>query len=242
MIVDILVVRQGKGSNPKDLLQGRISSLDGRVSRTYPPGRALSIQPLNADFVMDDSAAIRELLEDLQQGDSSALDLLIGVLYEELRAIAHNQRRRWRGDDTLGTTALLHEAYAKLRRQKRISTESRSHFLAVASRAMRHILNTYAERRRTQKRGGGVACVSLNDVEAPATAGADCAEMLAAMEAALRRLETHHERPCRVVECRFYAGMTVEETAAALGMSPRTVKRHWAFAQAWLKRELEEMI
>lgn len=200
------------------------------------------MEPLNRDFVTDDSAAVRELLEGLQQGDSSALDLLIGILYEELRVIAHNQRRRWRGDDTLGTTALLHEAYAKLRRQKRISIESRSHFLALASRAMRHILSTYAEQRRARKRGGGVACVSLSGVDMPATTSTDCSEMLAAMDTALRRLEKHHERPCRVVECRFYAGMSVEETAAALGMSSRTVKRDWAFAQAWLKRELEEMI
>lgn len=200
------------------------------------------MEPLNRDFVTDDSAAVRELLEGLQQGDSSALDLLIGILYEELRVIAHNQRRRWRGDDTLGTTALLHEAYGKLRRQKRISIESRSHFLALASRAMRHILSTYAEQRRARKRGGGVACVSLSGVDMPATTSTDCSEMLAAMDTALRRLEKHHERPCRVVECRFYAGMSVEETAAALGMSSRTVKRDWAFAQAWLKRELEEMI
>lgn len=200
------------------------------------------MEPLNRDFVTDDSAAVRELLEGLQQGDSSALDLLIGILYEELRVIAHNQRRRWRGDDTLGTTALLHEAYAKLRRQKRISIESRSHFLALASRAMRHILSTYAEQRRARKRGGGVACVSLSGVDMPATTSTDCSEMLVAMDTALRRLEKHHERPCRVVECRFYAGMSVEETAAALGMSSRTVKRDWAFAQAWLKRELEEMI
>lgn len=200
------------------------------------------MEPLNRDFVTDDSGAVRELLEGLQQGDSSALDLLIGILYEELRVIAHNQRRRWRGDDTLGTTALLHEAYAKLRRQKRISIESRSHFLALASRAMRHILSTYAEQRRARKRGGGVACVSLSGVDMPATTSTDCSEMLAAMDTALRRLEKHHERPCRVVECRFYAGMSVEETAAALGMSSRTVKRDWAFAQAWLKRELEEMI
>lgn len=200
------------------------------------------MEPLNRDFVTDDSGAVRELLEGLQQGDSSALDLLIGILYEELRVIAHNQRRRWRGDDTLGTTALLHEAYAKLRHQKRISIESRSHFLALASRAMRHILSTYAEQRRARKRGGGVACVSLSGVDMPATTSTDCSEMLAAMDTALRRLEKHHERPCRVVECRFYAGMSVEETAAALGMSSRTVKRDWAFAQAWLKRELEEMI
>ena len=200
------------------------------------------MEPLNRDCVTDDSAAVRELLEGLQQGDSSALDLLIGILYEELRVIAHNQRRRWRGDDTLGTTALLHEAYAKLRHQKRISIESRSHFLALASMAMRHILSTYAEQRRARKRGGGVACVSLSGVDMPATTSTDCSEMLAAMDTALSRLEKYHERPCRVVECRFYAGMSVEETAAALGMSSRTVKRDWAFAQAWLKRELEEMI
>ena len=200
------------------------------------------MEPLNRDFVTDDSAAVRELLEGLQQGDSSALDLLIGILYEELRVIAHNQRRRWRGDDTLGTTALLHEAYAKLRHQRRISIESRSHFLALASRAMRHILSTYAEQRRAQKRGGGVACVSLSGVDMPATTSTDCSEMLAAMDTALRRLEKHTRDRAESWNAGSMPACRSRRPRQLLGMSSRTVKRDWAFAQAWLKRELEEMI
>jgi RNA polymerase sigma factor (TIGR02999 family) len=187
---------------------------------------------------------IAEQLETLQSGDQAALADLFPILYEELRLVAHQQRRRWRRDDTLGTTALVNEVYLKLHRQQRIGTASREHFLALASRAMRHILSTYAEQRRALKRGGGLARVSLDEADTPAadTAAGDGEEILTALERALRRLEASHARQCRVVECRFFGGLTVEETAAALGTSPRTVKRDWAFAQAWLKRELEEML
>jgi RNA polymerase sigma factor (TIGR02999 family) len=187
---------------------------------------------------------LQQLLDGLTADDPASLDPLIDVLHEELRLVAHRQRRRWHRDDTLGTTALVHEAYLKLRRQKRIVTASREHFLALASRAMRHILSTYSEQRRTLKRGGGLARVSLDEshlpADDPAAEGAE--DILAALDRALRRLEASHARQCRVVECRFYGGLTVEQTAAALGTSTRTVKRDWAFAQAWLKRELEAVI
>jgi RNA polymerase sigma factor (TIGR02999 family) len=200
---------------------------------------------------------IQQLLDGLAAEDPSTLDQLIGLLHDELRLVAHRQRRRWHGDDTLGTTALVNEAYLKLRRQKRIGTASREHFLALASRAMRHILSTYSEQRRTLKRGGGLALVPLDEVELPsvdrtaerhrtadpaAMGAGDGEAILAALEGALRRLEESHARQCRVVECRFYGGLTVEQTAVALGTSPRTVKRDWAFAQAWLKRELGDVI
>ena len=113
-------------------------------------------------------SAIGPLLEGLARGNPAALDALVAVLYDELRIVAHRQRRRWRGDDTLGTTALLHETYLKLRQQKRIGTESRDHFLALASRAMRHILSTYAEQRRTLKRGRAVGRASITGLELPA--------------------------------------------------------------------------
>lgn len=205
----------------------------------------------------DPQETIQQLLDGLPADDPSTLDQLIDLLHEELRLVAHRQRRRWHRDDTLGTTALVNEAYLKLRRQKRIGTGSREHFLALASRAMRHILSTYSEQRRTLKRGGGFARVSLDESHTPAAertaerqpiadpvalCAGDGEEILAALESALRRLEQTHPRHCRVVECRFYGGLTVEQTAAALGTSTRTVKRDWAFAQAWLKRELEEMV
>jgi RNA polymerase sigma factor (TIGR02999 family) len=197
--------------------------------------------------VTDDAqSTVTRLLDAVAEGDPAALDAVVSLLYDELRLLARQQRRRWRGDHTLDTTALVHEAYLKLVQQKRIATDSRGHFLALASRAMRHILSNYAEERRTQKRGGGLEHLSLRElalaVRDDVAGEDDAAEVLSAMHAALERLEALHARACRVVECRFYGGLTIEETAAALGTSPRTVKRDWAYAQAWLNRELEEVL
>jgi RNA polymerase sigma factor (TIGR02999 family) len=195
--------------------------------------------------------AVQQLLDVLAADDPATLDALIDLLHEELRLVAHRQRRRWHRDDTLGTTALVNEAYLKLRRQTRIDTATRDHFLALASRAMRHILSTYSEQRRTLKRGGGAVSVTLDDARANAAAADDHAhadaisageEIVSALDRALVKLEATHPRQCRVVECRFYGGLTVEQTADALRISPRTVKRDWAFAQAWLKRELDEAV
>ena len=177
--------------------------------------------------------------------DPTALDELIGILYDQLRAAAHRQRRRWRGDETIGTTVLVHEAYLKLRKQRQIHVEDTDHFLALSSQAMRHVLSNYAEQRCARKRGGGMERVAVQDIAVAAdTAGAadEAEEMLAAMNEALRWLERDHARACRIVECRFFGGLTVEQTAVALGISARTVKRDWAFAQAWLKREMKELV
>lgn len=186
---------------------------------------------------------IRRLLDDVSDGDGDAIDGLFDLLYEELRVLARRQRRRWRGDHTLDTTALLHEAYLKLRRQDRIPTASRNHFYALASAAMRHILVNYAERKRAAKRGGGVVPVSLTRIASVVPAvrsGADATDRLAALDLALRGLERTSARTARVVECRLFGGLTIDETSAALDVSPRTVKRDWAFALAWLKRALHE--
>jgi RNA polymerase sigma factor (TIGR02999 family) len=186
---------------------------------------------------------VSTLVEALAAGDREALDALFPLVYEELGRLAHQQRRRWDGDFTLTTTALVHEAYLKLAGQRQLPTESRAHFLAIAAKAMRHILCNYARDRRRQKRGGGQPHVAL---EAAATADGtaldlppDQADRLAGLDEALRRVEGIAERQCRVVECRFFGGMSVEETAAALGMSPRNVKRDWSFARAWLLREMQ---
>jgi RNA polymerase sigma factor (TIGR02999 family) len=186
---------------------------------------------------------VSTLVEALAAGDREALDALFPLVYEELGRLAHQQRRRWDGDFTLTTTALVHEAYLKLAGQRQLPTESRAHFLAIAAKAMRHILCNYARDRRRQKRGGGQPHVAL---EAAATADGtaldlppDQADRLAGLDEALRRFEGIAERQCRVVECRFFGGMSVEETAAALGMSPRNVKRDWSFARAWLLREMQ---
>jgi RNA polymerase sigma factor (TIGR02999 family) len=183
------------------------------------------------------------LLGDLEAGDRAALDGLFLRVYHELSALAHRQRRRWHGDDTLDTTALIHEAYLKLVDQERVVAVDRAHFLAVAARAMRHILINYARDRRTEKRGGAVQRVPLDDRQLAASTGVSPAQAddLMVLNDALRSLEQIDPRQSRVVECRFFGGMTVEEAAEALGISPRTVKRDWAVAQAWLHRRMEEL-
>jgi RNA polymerase sigma factor (TIGR02999 family) len=186
---------------------------------------------------------IAPLLDGLRLGDRAALDRLFGIVYEELHRQAHRQRARWNGDETFGTTVLVHEAYLKLVGQRRILAEDLPHFMAVAARAMRHILINHARGRRTRKRGGGVQQVSLQHLERePATEARvwDSAEELLALDDALSALERADSRQARVVECRFFGGMSVEQTAAALSLSPRTVKRDWAVAQAWLRRRLDE--
>jgi len=182
---------------------------------------------------------VTQLLEELPDGNAGALDELFALLYDELRMIAHRQRRRWLGDDTLQTTALVHEAFLKLVDQERIAAESRGHFLAVAARAMRHILCNYARDRRAQKRGGAIEHVALDESgsDSPDNSSSEPSEALVALDEALRRLEQVDPRKSKVVECRFFGGLTIEETATALGVSPRTVKRDWLVAQAWLHRE-----
>jgi RNA polymerase sigma factor (TIGR02999 family) len=196
--------------------------------------------------VPDDAPpTIGRLLEAVSEGDPAALDAVVVVLYDELRRLARQHRRHWSGEYTLDTSALVHDTYLKLVQQKRLTTNNRAHFLALASRAMRHILSNHARQRRAAKRGGGVEPISLRNVAAAVTQDAgddDDDEVLTAMHAALERLEASHARCCRVVECRFYGGLTIDETALALGISPRTVKRDWGYAQAWLNRELREVV
>jgi RNA polymerase sigma factor (TIGR02999 family) len=175
------------------------------------------------------------LLRAAAEGDPLALDRLFEAVYGELKRLAQSHRRKWSGDYTLNTTALVHEAYLKLVRQSEVSWADRGHFYAVASRAMRQILVTYAERRRAAKRGGGAEPLSLDEVNPVAP---DAAEEILALDEALRRLAALEERQSRVVECRFFAGMPVKETAEVLGLSPATVKRDWALASAWLRREI----
>jgi RNA polymerase sigma factor (TIGR02999 family) len=182
------------------------------------------------------------LVDALGRGERAALDALFPLVYEELRVVAHRQRRRWRGDETLDTTALVHEAYLKLVDQSRASWRTRAHFFATAARAMRHILINYARDRRAQKRGGSPATLSLDalgarlDMGAVAADGGD--ELLLALDDALRSLERVNARQSRIVECRFFGGMTIEETAAALDVSTATVSRGWALAQVRLHQYL----
>lgn len=188
-----------------------------------------------------EQATITGLLQAVQRGDRTALDSLFPLVYDELTLLAHHQRQRWHGDLTLNTTAVVHEAYLKLVDQKKLPAESRAHFFAVAAKAMRHILCNYARDRQRKKRGGGVHHIGLEPGDDPAVQLAFSEEQtdtLTALDEALHRLEAASERQSRIVECRFFGGMSVEDTAAALGISPRTVKREWSFARAWLRREM----
>jgi RNA polymerase sigma factor (TIGR02999 family) len=186
--------------------------------------------------------AVTRLLQEVGAGDREAFDALVPLVYDELRVLARRQRRHWRGDETLDTTALMHEAYLRLVDQSAPQWASQPHFLAVASRAMRQVLLDYAKRRHAAKRGGALRQVSLDEVEdallARGELGETHSEALLAVEGALCRLEQDDSLNARVIECRFYGGLTIEDTAEALGISPATVKRRWSLAQAWLYRDL----
>jgi len=177
---------------------------------------------------------ITQLLRDMSRGQRDAPDRLIPMVYDELREIAHRQLRNERSGHTLSTTALVHEAYLRLVNVNQVQWKDRAHFVAVAARVMRRILVDYARARSRDKRGGDAVRIPLTDVPDIAVADGD----LIAFDDTLDRLEAINERLCRVVECRCFGGMSVDETAAALGTSPATVKRDWAFSRAWLNREL----
>jgi RNA polymerase sigma factor (TIGR02999 family) len=180
---------------------------------------------------------VTELLTQVGCRGPAAVDRLMSILYDELRGIASRQLRGERPDHTLETTALVHEAYVKLVGLDRISWQNRAHFLAVASQAMRRVLVDYAVSRRAQKRGGVRRKVSLDGVDDPGRA--QPVETLLALDTALHRLELVDPRLSRVVECRYFGGLSVEEAAEALNVSPATIKRDWSVARAWLNRELQ---
>ena len=190
-------------------------------------------------------ARMTELLEAVEQGDRAALDALFPLVYDELTYMARQQRRSWHGDMTLNTTALVHEVYLKVADQKRLPAESRAHFFGVAAKAMRHILCNYARDRDRIKRGGGITHIRLEpgqDLADKADFTDDQTETLLALDESLRELEQVGTRQARVVECRFFGGLSVEDTAAVLGVSPRTVKRDWTFARAWLRRQMNSKL
>ena len=177
------------------------------------------------------------LLLALRQGERGALDRLIPRLYDALHRIAHRELARRGASATLRTTGLLHEAYLKLVDGARVEAEDRAHFLALAATTMRHIIIDAARSARTRKRGGGWSRVPLDDGVPSLEARID---EIIELDDALARLANFDERLSRVVECRFFGGMTVEETAAALDLSPRTVDRAWQKARAWLIRDIDE--
>lgn len=168
-------------------------------------------------------------------GDRQAFEELVPLVYEDLRRVARRQLGRHRAQGTLNTTALVHEAYLKMVDQTRVEINDRNHFFAIAARAMRQIIIDYARKRSAQKRGGGKRPISLDKVQIAVT---EQAEMMLAIDSALKKLSTLNERLTRVFECRYFAGLSEQETADALAMSLRTVQRDWMKGKAWLRREL----
>jgi RNA polymerase sigma factor (TIGR02999 family) len=180
-------------------------------------------------------ADITRLLRELTKGHSGALDDLIPLVYDELRRISHRHLRREDPGHTLSTTALVHEAYVKLVRVDEVEWRDRAHFFAMAGRLMRRILIDYARTRRRMKRGGDLVRVPPEEsMRAPD----EHVDSLLALDEALERLEARSPRQSEVVHCRFFAGLSVTETAAVLGVSEATVKRDWSFSRAWLGRAL----
>lgn len=185
---------------------------------------------------------VTRLLGKVQAGRASAFDELVPLVYDQLHGLARAQRHRWRGDPTLNTTALVHEAYLKLVAPEAPDWESRAHFLSVAARAMRQVLLDYARGKRAAKRGGGRVRVTLDEErleDLPLPSTEDRSAALVALEEALVKLEGRDRRQGRVVECRFFGGMTIRETSTALGVSTATVGRDWSHAKAWLYREIQ---
>jgi RNA polymerase sigma factor (TIGR02999 family) len=186
----------------------------------------------------DHPERVTALLLEASRGDQTALNQLFPLVYDSLRRAAGKRMARERAGHTWSTTDLVHEAYLKLVRLDRMQWQGRSHFLAMAAQSMRNILVDHALARKADKRGGGGERVTLDedvmDLALPNAPGSD----LQALDRALQRLESIDARQCRVVECRVFAGMSVEETAQALDVSPASVKRDWTRARAWLNREL----
>lgn len=184
---------------------------------------------------MIDRSDVTLLLQEASSGDSEAFDSLYAFVYDELVRLARVVRRGQEAQ-TLNTTSLVHEAYFKLvATPGNVSFNDRTHFFAVAARAMRQVLVNAARDRMAQKRGGGQFRVTLDEREHSTPVEP---EGLLSLHEALDRLERINERQARVIECRFFAGLSVDETATALGISDRTVKRDWRFARAWLGMEL----
>ena len=185
--------------------------------------------------MVEESWSATELLRRASAGEASAIERIVPLVYEELRHLAHQHLAR--DSATLSTTELVHEAYLRLIDQTRVEWTGRAHFLGVAAIAMRRILVDRARKRRRLKHGGPFVIVSLENIDVSAE---DRADLVVALDEALHRLLILDERQVRVVECRFFGGMTEEETAEALGMSVRTAKRDWAKARSWLYAELFE--
>ena len=185
---------------------------------------------------MQESGTVTLWLRRLHDGDESALDELMPLIYDELHQVAKRRLRKERPGHTLGATALVNEVYLKLVNQNQLDLADRNEFMAVASRTMRNILVDYARAKKRIKRGGGQTPVPFEDVET-FLSDKESEEVLA-LDAALDRLATNDERAGLVVQYRFFGGLTLDETADVLGISKRSVQRSWTMAKAWLRKEI----
>jgi RNA polymerase sigma factor (TIGR02999 family) len=180
---------------------------------------------------------VTRLLEDWSNGDRAAFDRLVPIVYDELRRLATRYLRRERPGHTLQTTALVHEAYTRLVDYKRMRWQDRAHFFAVAAQLMRRILVERARSRQAAKRGMGTVKVSLAQAETTAT---ETAADILALDEALKVLAAHDPRKSQLIELRFFGGLTIEETAEVMGLSPTTLQREWRTARAWLYRAVTD--
>ena len=179
---------------------------------------------------------VTRLLQDCSDGNRDALDKLLPLVYNELRRLAHSYLSHERPDHTLQTTALVHEAYLKLIDQRSVNWQNRAQFFAISAQAMRRILLDNARRHSAAKRGSGGQKISLDEV---ATLSGDSAnESLIALDLALQKLETIDEAQSKIVELRYFGGLTIEETAEVLKISPSSIQREWTVARAWLYKTI----
>ena len=187
---------------------------------------------------METSGEVTRLLRDWSDGRREALDELLPLVYEELRRLAHSYLTRERPDHTLQTTALVHEAYLKLIDQHSVNWQNHGQFFAISAQAMRRILIDSARRRTSVKRGSGGPKISLD--EAATVCGEAADESLLALDVALQELKKIDAEQSKIVELRYFGGLTIEETAKVLKSSPATVKREWTMARAWLYQAMSD--
>ena len=179
---------------------------------------------------------LTSLLHQVSQGDRGAVDLLLPVIYDELRKLAANYLRRERPDHTLQPTALVHEAYLRLIDQSRVNWQNRAHFFGVAAQIMRRLLVDHARKHNAEKRGPDFQKLSLDEnIDRAVERSAE----LIALDDALKTLATFDAQKARMVELRYFGGLSIEETADVMGVTPTTIKRHWRFAKAWLHGEMQ---
>ena len=183
------------------------------------------------------SNEITDLLRETSKGNREAVDKLVLVVYQDLRKLARHYMREERPDHTLQTTALVNEAYLRLSTYQKMQWQDRAHFLAVAAQAMRRVLVEHARGRLYAKRGGGARKLSIESAPVP---GSEPATDILALDDALKVLETFDPRKCRIVELRFMAGLSIDETARVLSISTATVEREWRLAKAWLYQTVTE--